>query len=798
MASFARANELYKQGRYQEALDEYIELGEIFGKNLVQYDVKRCELKINKFVQNLPIRSESHATQKDASLFSSDYLYGNNDLICSFHQLQENLERLYAEGEIKESSSQKNMRFALQDLNLSYRRGDYLSALMGYREYTNYSQIIANKLSIQTNINMCLKELGVIKKNMPYISVIIPVYNVEGYLGRCLDSVLRQTLKNIQIIIVNDGSSDNSLSLAKSYADRDHRIVILSNSQSSGNSGTPRNQALHYASGEYICFVDADDYIDENMLKDLYFKAKFENADVCTSNGFYREIEGCDSEKIIFPDIRYDKDNCQDILSLPQFPIIWYRIYRSEFLRKNKIKFGEFRVSADVIFSLKSLLLSNKTVKVDNIYYHYNFDRPGSTIDRRKGEQALDLFKSYEFIMEFLKENKFKNCYSLIMKKFIGDYFYCTKNMHDSVKLIFDEFSGCFTKKYIHFIEDRSIISDFSNQTLDKLCSGVSNDGQSKYHDFIVNDMNSCDVSVVIPVHNLDLYLSKCLNSVIVQRLKNIEIIIVNDASEDSSGAIIEKFYQIDNRMKVITINQASGSPGIVRNVGMEIARGEYITFVDGDDWIDGEYLSRLYAAITKDEKEDVIYSRAFIREEVGGSTRFNFNVPRIKYLHDSSRVDLIKSNFFSNVWGRLYRRKFLNKNNILFPKMYVSEDLTFSLLCAFLANSIEIGDTQGYHYRYDRPNSTTELRKGVAALKQIFSYDEFIGFMSGYSLGCNLLDWAVAKKVNSLYYTYNMIHEDYLRDFFRLEVRRILKNYNLSKELFSEKEYLNYLKLVG
>ena len=103
---------------------------------------------------------------------------------------------------------------------------------------------------------------------MPYVSVIVPVYNTEQYLNRCLDSLINQTLKDIEIICINDGSTDNSLNILKEYANKDNRIVIIDNKHS--GVGATRNLGLKKATGTYIGFCDSDDYVDTTFYENLY------------------------------------------------------------------------------------------------------------------------------------------------------------------------------------------------------------------------------------------------------------------------------------------------------------------------------------------------------------------------------------------------------------------------------------------------------------------------------------------------------------------------------------------------
>ena len=117
---------------------------------------------------------------------------------------------------------------------------------------------------------------------MNKVSIIIPVYNVQKYLRKCLDSIVNQTFKNIEIIIINDGSSDNSLNICKEYSKKDKRINII-NKHNEGVSKA-RNTGLLYATGEYISFIDSDDWVEQNMIEELYNSITSNKADLCICN----------------------------------------------------------------------------------------------------------------------------------------------------------------------------------------------------------------------------------------------------------------------------------------------------------------------------------------------------------------------------------------------------------------------------------------------------------------------------------------------------------------------------------
>ncbi len=114
---------------------------------------------------------------------------------------------------------------------------------------------------------------------MPKVSVIIPVYNTEKYLRQCLDSVINQTLTDIEIICVNDGSTDNSTNILNEYANNDSRIIVLS--QKNSGAAIARNNGINNAIGDYLYFIDSDDYVDTTFLEKMYSKSLKYNADIC-------------------------------------------------------------------------------------------------------------------------------------------------------------------------------------------------------------------------------------------------------------------------------------------------------------------------------------------------------------------------------------------------------------------------------------------------------------------------------------------------------------------------------------
>lgn len=179
---------------------------------------------------------------------------------------------------------------------------------------------------------------------MTKISVLVPIFNVEKYLEECLDSIISQTFTDLEIICINDGSTDNSLAIIKRYAKKDPRIVII-NKKNSGY-GDSMNRGLAKATGEYIGIVESDDWIEPTMFAELYSSAAENDADVVKANFFnyytnpqYKHLDGV-IEHVVN---KNETDQVIDTTETPtifwQQPSIWSAIYKADFLKKNKIGF---------------------------------------------------------------------------------------------------------------------------------------------------------------------------------------------------------------------------------------------------------------------------------------------------------------------------------------------------------------------------------------------------------------------------------------------------------------------------
>lgn len=225
------------------------------------------------------------------------------------------------------------------------------------------------------------------------VSVIIPVFNKEKYLDDCLTSVLKQTLKDIEIICINDGSTDNSQTILENYSMKDSRIKILK--QNNQGPGSARNEGLKIANGEYIFFLDADDWIELNTLEKVYDNAKENNSELVLFNAIEHLPENKFRKRIYYPqDINgtFNYHDKKDIV-MNNYLIVCTKLHKNDFIKENQIQFSDTGLFEDVYFHIKSMIRAEKVSYLNEIFYNYR-----RTETNTRQSKSLQNNKNYEFL----------------------------------------------------------------------------------------------------------------------------------------------------------------------------------------------------------------------------------------------------------------------------------------------------------------------------------------------------------------------------------------------------------------
>lgn len=222
------------------------------------------------------------------------------------------------------------------------------------------------------------------------VSVIIPVYNSEKYIGECLDSIINQTLRDIEIICVNDGSTDGTAAILEDYSKKDDRVIIID--QKNLGAGAARNNGLRKATGEYLSFLDADDFFEKDMLEKSYNAAKKKDADVVVfecdlySNS-EKKYRPCyySIHSMLLPDhqpfagVDIEKDIFKAFVGWA-----WDKLFKTSFVRENNLTFQEQRTTNDMLFVFSAVVKAESIVIVNKVLAHHRRDEGSLSVTREK------------------------------------------------------------------------------------------------------------------------------------------------------------------------------------------------------------------------------------------------------------------------------------------------------------------------------------------------------------------------------------------------------------------------------
>lgn len=263
---------------------------------------------------------------------------------------------------------------------------------------------------------------------MVKVSVVVPVYNSERYLEQCLDSILKQTLVDIEVICVNDGSTDTSLKIMRDYEARDDRIIVLDKENT--GYGDSLNRGLALSKGEYIAVVESDDFIDDDMFAILYAKAQENDLQIVRSNYYeYREDSGSVFRELV-PGVACDtifkpsdKEKC-----FTGEIYLWTSIYKRGFIEENNIRFNNTPGASyqDVSFTFKALACADRAMSVKHAFYNYRLDNPNSSV--RSKEKVYCICDEFDEIERFCNarpdiRDRMKNIIPyMLFKRYMGTY----------------------------------------------------------------------------------------------------------------------------------------------------------------------------------------------------------------------------------------------------------------------------------------------------------------------------------------------------------------------------------------
>lgn len=652
-------------------------------------------------------------------------------------------------------------------------------------------------------------------ENAIKVSVIIPVYNVEKYLRECLDSVINQSLKEIEIICVNDGSTDTSLDILNEYAKKENRIRII-NKKNSGYGNT-MNVGIEAAKGEYINFLESDDLIEPDMLKTLYDIVVKKDIDIIKAD--YFEYYG-ENKKLVPIELLKDKTKYNKCLEPSRNLWLFYvpmmnclGLFKREFIIKNNIKHNETPGAShqDMGFWFQTFCFATNIYYVNKAFYKYRQDNTNSSMNTLSNENKIYcVHDEYKFVFKILKKNKNVREWAapVFYHRFFGSSWFRYINFVDYLKPlflhVFSEDLKFYSKQEDFTLErfsvnEKNIVKNLIRDPQEFYIKDLYNDTtlltrqkqlkelerninlvNTKYNNSILKIDDNIKVSVIIPVYNVEKYLKECLESIINQTLKAIEIICINDGSTDNSLNILNEFQKKDIRIKVISQDNLGQSAA--RNKGLNVACGQYVYFMDSDDILDINALQYCYDEMIKNNL-DILY--------FDGEVFFDNDKLKNKYTHMIGTYK--RSNSYDNVYSglelfckfklenkwrvspcmQIVNRKIIIQNNITFLNGIIYEDNLFVFKLVLNAERASHRNISFFKRRIREESTTTKS----------LSWKNFYGYFI-----CYIEMLYLARK-----YYLTLEEEKYIDDellAIKNSAKRILKT--ISKEEAEKVKFLN------
>ena len=513
------------------------------------------------------------------------------------------------------------------------------------------------------------------------ISVIVPVYNVEEYLKQCLDSILEQTFSNYEVILVNDGSTDSSGLICQEYAEKDSRIRYFE--KENGGVSDARNSGLDLVQGDYVTFLDADDFLFEDHLEKLYIATTLSDADIMI--GGYSRFDGSD---FYFYKDHFKRDSLISFTSTQaiqfldsmldiqffNFSTACGKLFKRTLFKELRFPLGRYAENQFIMWKL--YLNAERIYAFNGDSYVYRINKNGmSSVFSLK---HLDYIEALEERIKSTKDlegidiNLSFNMYRYVLQRILGQL-----EEHDYI----DEAKEVREKLELAEQEQYPFLTDEVKEI------EVENGGEL--------------ISIVVPIYNVENYLRMCLDSIEHQTYSNIEVLLINDGSPDSSGEICQEYVARDSRFRYF--EKENGGLSDARNYGIERSNGMYLTFVDSDDWLSLTYVEDLYQAAIRNDADTVVSHYTIYNES---DRNYYVHIWDDYYEKTCTGEELVlelpslelNGYIYITSWGILFKKELFN--NIRFPKGKVIEDSRTNYKLFFRSNKVAYIHKEIYYHR--------------------------------------------------------------------------------------------------
>ena len=459
---------------------------------------------------------------------------------------------------------------------------------------------------------------------------------------------MSQTFKDFEVLMVNDGSTDNSATICQAYAECDSRFRYFE--KENGGLSDARNYGLDRAQGSYITFLDADDFLFENYLEKLYQASRLSDSDIliggyCRFDGsdFYFYNDHFKSESLISFTSAQAIQVLDSMLDVPflTFSIACGKLFKRDLFNELRFPYGKYAEDQFLIWKL--YMKADKIHVFNNASYVYRMNPSGlSSVFSLKHLDYIDALEERIRATKDLEgidiQHSF-NMYDYVLQRMLGQ------------------------------LEEHQFLED-ADKVREKLELAKRKD-----YPFLLEQKNDL-ISIIVPIYNVEKYLRMCLDSIENQTYSNLEVLLIDDGSTDDSGKICQEYVARDSRF--LYIKKENGGASDARNFGIDRASGEHLSFVDSDDWLAPTYVEDLYQVAKRTHADTVVAHYTIYNEE---DRHYHVHIWDDYYERTYTGKELVlelpslelNGYIFITSWGILFNRRLFK--HIRFPKGKVIED---------------------------------------------------------------------------------------------------------------------------
>jgi len=531
------------------------------------------------------------------------------------------------------------------------------------------------------------------------LSVIVPIYNAQPFLTDCLRSLAEQDLLNVEFLLLDDGSTDGSFAQAQQIAEVDSRFIART-FQNSG-VGITRNRGIDLARGEYVAFIDPDDMLaSADALRSLVETAIANQQDICGGGAAFVYPNRTDG---IVPDADTQRDEAalqfhkSGIIEYNDYQFdsgFWRFIYKRDLLISNSIYFPALPRYQDPPFFCAALAAAGRFYALVKTVYLYRLPETGRPADWWTSERVQSVLSGAKLVIQIAKEHHYQKLQDLQWHRITGDlYNVILRRIEAQDSAVINQLFSL-----IGFAQP----NPESAQRLVRMLANVKPTE-------LIPVLNPL-VSVVIPSYNVSTTLGETLDSILAQTYRNLEIIVVNDCSTDTTPELADNYAKQDGRIKVVHKPQNEDLT-LARGSGFAASTGDFITFIDADDAYAPDAIETLINVYQK-TNADISMAGFVITDEnlVPGEPR-QPNPPDATEIVVYSRDEMLDrflrgydawphNNNPDHAVCKLFRRSVLEDINWHLTDYRVGEDTFFSILTYDRIKTAAVTNRVIYHYR--------------------------------------------------------------------------------------------------